>query len=537
MEVVGMAVIINKKRVAIGVKQLPGGMTYDADKNVIIKDTTKVNEYVFNDTKYATYIRIKPNTPDTFIVFENYDDSKSFEVNFSDGDFINGVFVFDTHKNTDENILYINYPNFNEYVFSSGDVGGKSFNITLHYDTDTARIRLMHDVDTYTDIDFEYGQIINGTFIEGSAIIVDSSDIYLNNSDKYDTVIIDDSSEDNSFNVRLKGGEPYIEISVPEGEEVAIDYYSGNVIADGLEPKNIKEGVTILGRTGTCVEMPKNALTINVGNTERLLKPIDGTSTYNMFYSNGHNEEIQKVVAVLDTSEVTSMNHMFYFCTKLKTIPWMDTSNVTNMVYMFSGDESFDEFPLLDTSKVTNMNGMFHKCAIETIPLIDTSACTEMAKMFQQCTKLKTLPAIDTSNVTDMSYMFYGCTSLETMLILNTNNVSNMGFMFQNCTALNTVNFTSIDNLTGTIAIGATFKNCYSLTKLIIRNMTRIPALNTTTFNGCYHFTGTVHETYNPEGLKDGRIYVPDEYVASLKVSTNWSTYADCIVPLSTLKE
>ena len=67
--------------------------------------------------------------------------------------------------------------------------------------------------------------------------------------------------------------------------------------------------------------------------------------------------------------------------------------------------------------------------------------------------------------------------------------------------------------------------------------MTNIPALNSNAFNNCYHFTGTTNATYNPQGLKDGRIYVPDDKVDALKTASGWSTYADIIVPLSTLVE
>ena len=79
--------------------------------------------------------------------------------------------------------------------------------------------------------------------------------------------------------------------------------------------------------------------------------------------------------------------------------------------------------------------------------------------------------------------------------------------------------------------------NCYSLIKFIIRNMSTIPSLNSNAFNNCYHFTGTTDSTYNPQGLKDGRIYVPDDKVDALKTASGWSTYADIIVPLSTLVE
>ena len=92
-------------------------------------------------------------------------------------------------------------------------------------------------------------------------------------------------------------------------------------------------------------------------------------------------------------------------------------------------------------------------------------------------------------------------------------------------------------NITSTSHTDSFAYNCKSLTKLIIRNMNTIPALYSNAFSNCYHFTGTTNATYNPQGLKDGRIYVPDDKVDALKTATNWSKYADIIVPLSTLVE
>ena len=55
----------------------------------------------------------------------------------------------------------------------------------------------------------------------------------------------------------------------------------------------------------------------------------------------------------------------------------------------------------------------------------------------------------------------------------------------------------------------------------------------TNTFTNCYHLYGTVNSQYNPEGLKDGRIYVPDDKVEELKVAEKWNVFADIIKPLS----
>ena len=112
-----------------------------------------------------------------------------------------------------------------------------------------------------------------------------------------------------------------------------------------------------------------------------------------------------------------------------------------------------------------------------------------------------------------------------------------MGYVFQNCYALQTIDITSMDKITSTTNSALFASGCSSLTKLIIRTMTKIPSLNTNSFNSCYHFTGTAESKYNPDGLKDGRIYVPDDKVEELKQATNWSAYADIIVPLSTLEE
>lgn len=189
------------------------------------------------------------------------------------------------------------------------------------------------------------------------------------------------------------------------------------------------------------------------------------------------------------------------------------------------------------TSNVTDMVGMFSYCiTLTTIPSINTSLVTDMRNMFYQCTNLITIPQLNTSNVTRMSAMFRYCSNLTTIPQLDTSKVDSMDSMFENCYKLTTIDITYMNTTTTSTSYNFAY-NCYSLTKLIIRNMTTIPALNSNAFTNCYHFTGTTNATYNPQGLKDGRIYVPDDKVDALKTASGWSTYADIIVPLSTLQE
>lgn len=191
---------------------------------------------------------------------------------------------------------------------------------------------------------------------------------------------------------------------------------------------------------------------------------------------------------------------------------------------------------LLDTKKSADY--LFYKYQGTNIDGLiqynDTENVTNMQCMFQYCSTLQTIPQLDTSNVTDMSSMFYDCYKLQAIPQLNTSNVTTMYYMFNGCYDLQTIDLTHM-KLTHTSDSTRMYSNCYSLTKLIIRNMDTIPVLDSTAFNNCYHFTGTRDSTYNPNGLKDGRIYVPDDKVAQLKKATNWSTYASIIVGLSEL--
>ena len=191
---------------------------------------------------------------------------------------------------------------------------------------------------------------------------------------------------------------------------------------------------------------------------------------------------------------------------------------------------------LLDTKQSASYLFYYYKGTSidDLIKYSDTSNVTNMANMFYNCQNLQSIPLLDTSNVINMNNMFYNCQNLQSIPQLNTSKVYNMENMFYNCSKLQTIDLTHME-IKGALSSSHMCDNCYSLTEFIIRNMDTIPPLESNTFNNCYHFTGTRNSTYNPNGLKDGRIYVPDDKVAQLKKATNWSTYASIIVGLSEL--
>ena len=262
-----------------------------------------------------------------------------------------------------------------------------------------------------------------------------------------------------------------------------------------------------LTTTDTFASYPSAIDSLPSGGSLKTL--LDATKSTYFLFLNYSGTSIDGLISYNDTENVTNMSNMFNSCSKLTTIPQLDTSKVTSMDYMFRDCSNLTTIPQLNTSKVTNMSSMFSGCR-----------------------KLTTIPQLDTSNVTNMYSMFENCSNLTTIPQLNTSKVINMSYMFYNCYKLTKIDITYFPSTNSSFA-----RYCKSLTKLIIRNMTTIPTLSSDAFNNCYHFTGTTDETYNPQGLKDGRIYVPDDKVDALKTATNWSTYSDIIVPLSTLVE
>ncbi|NUF99090.1 BspA family leucine-rich repeat surface protein [Lactobacillus mellis] len=150
----------------------------------------------------------------------------------------------------------------------------------------------------------------------------------------------------------------------------------------------------------------------------------------------------------LDTSQVTDMGCMFYYCYNLTSLDLshFDTSQVTYMTGMFESCMNLTSLDLshFDTSQVTDMSYMFAGCNNLTnldVSHFDTSQVTYMYAMFDNCMNLTSLDLshFDTSQVTNMSFMFAGCDSLTSLDLSHFNTVQVMdGYdMFYNCNSLN----------------------------------------------------------------------------------------------------
>ena len=144
----------------------------------------------------------------------------------------------------------------------------------------------------------------------------------------------------------------------------------------------------------------------------------------------------------------------FYECSKLTEIDgieYLNTSNVTNMTAMFYYCRSLTSLDLSDfnTEKVTNMFAMFMECSSLTsldLSNFNTANVTNMGRMFLSCSGLTSLTfgeTFTTANVTDMNLMFYRCWSLTSLDVsnFNTANVTDMGRMFESCSGLTSLTF------------------------------------------------------------------------------------------------
>jgi surface protein len=195
----------------------------------------------------------------------------------------------------------------------------------------------------------------------------------------------------------------------------------------------------------------ENRLAVEKANTSQI---TDMSDIFNIYIACGDDGvAFDGDISGWDTSNVTNMEHMFWF-SKIKELPEsFDISNATNVSYMFEGTEitipenfiknakSVDgifgaqhaKLKLPDnlyTTGRTNFDGLFSGYNDEKMPNIDTSSATSMKEMFRS-SNIKELPNnFDTSHVTNMKEMFYGSKITKLPNSFDTSKVTNMEGMF-----------------------------------------------------------------------------------------------------------
>ncbi len=185
---------------------------------------------------------------------------------------------------------------------------------------------------------------------------------------------------------------------------------------------------------------------------------------------------------LLDTSNLTSIAHMFDGCENLKELDVsnFDTSKVkSGMNYVFADCKNLKKLDLSswDVSKTGSMYGMFTGCSSLTeldLSNWNTSKVVTMTGMFQGCTKLEKLDLsmFNTSSLESMGGMFSGCSSLTTLNLssFDTSKVKYMNGMFHDCTNLREINFGEKFDTSKVTTMHSMFTGCSSLTELDLRD-------------------------------------------------------------------
>lgn len=121
-----------------------------------------------------------------------------------------------------------------------------------------------------------------------------------------------------------------------------------------------------------------------------------------------NNYEVFTGLEYLNTSEVTDMTRMFYYCSVRSglDLSHFNTEKVTSMNEMFAGCLSLNplNFASFNTSNVTNMQGMFFKFSATTLDISDfnTNKVTNADRMFSSSSisNLKVGPELLFKNMT-----------------------------------------------------------------------------------------------------------------------------------------
>ena len=207
----------------------------------------------------------------------------------------------------------------------------------------------------------------------------------------------------------------------------------------------------------------------------------------------------------------------FERCSNLKNANLHNATNISNNMFYYCSSLTSVDIP-----KAKSVGGYsFNNClALTKIDLPYVTTVGESA--FKECSKLTN---VNLPNATTIStYAFQACSLLQSINLPNVKNIKS--YVFKECKKLTSV---ILPNLTSVQNYG--FSYCYSLLELLIEQTDSVCALQgAMTFYNSYHFEGTKDTTYNPNGLKDGYIYVPASLLSQYKVATNWTKHASQIV-------
>ena len=193
----------------------------------------------------------------------------------------------------------------------------------------------------------------------------------------------------------------------------------------GIEETKKDDDVVFPAWSGTNSTSESDVTTAVFDNSFKNFLP----KTTNSWFCKFTNLEEIKGLENLNTSEVTKMSYMFFYCKKLSQLDLsnFNTEKVQEMSRMFSDCQRLSSLDLsnFNTENVQNMMAMFYgSLSLTSLDLsnFNTKNVEYMGYMFGMCSSLTSLDLsnFNTEKVQDMSKMFINCGSLQTIYCNNT---------------------------------------------------------------------------------------------------------------------
>lgn len=224
-------------------------------------------------------------------------------------------------------------------------------------------------------------------------------------------------------------------------------------IDSNIKNENIKKDISILGVTGTlepALEIaPTNTFTDTTAKqfhdiqaaydamSPRVLTDTDKTIDKNIYVIPTKSDG----TPLLDTSQLTNANDLFYYCTNLLSIPMLNFMNVTAMGGTFQGCENVKYIgDIYSNSEQIGMSYCFCTCkSLLKIPNLNIGKIQGATCMFTGCKMIEDIPELDFSICRSVSHTFDGCTNLKQVPVFDFSSVNgsfSMTNLFRNCTRL-----------------------------------------------------------------------------------------------------
>lgn len=243
---------------------------------------------------------------------------------------------------------------------------------------------------------------------------------------------------------------------------------------------------------------------------------------------------LEGTLTSLNNSDITTLRDYALYLNKS-----LEEVTLPNVVTVGSDVFGYSNLKKISMSKVRDVGSEAFKECDALVDVDMPSLETLTTYVFDNCSALQTISLPSATSIG--SYCFQSCTALESVDLPKITSVGIYAFTL--CSALKAVNMPIIkslgrSSLANCIMIERfdlpsvtsinqyAFSGCYSLKTVILRSPSMCTLANTNAFNACYHFHGTVNSIYNPNGDKDGYIYVPSALIDGYKAATNWSTLA-----------